>query len=163
MYRIQKQVADTEYRLAHTNHENRTQEHVTDMEQRQIAHTNPENRAQEHNADTAWRQIACRNPENRAQEQVANKALRHNACKNPENRALDQVANTAQRRLAREQPGVLENEALWWHEIMYQKAMKFDLSSGTYLLFGRGVQSTTVGSIFNSRVLLLTPTATCSH
>ncbi len=30
----------------------------------------------------------------------------------PENRAQEQVANTAQRRLAGEQPGVLENEAL---------------------------------------------------
>jgi hypothetical protein len=103
------------------------------QEQVGIARTNPEDRAQEQVADTARRQIACMNPENRAQEQLANMAQRQNACTNSEDRAQEQIANTAQRRLAREQPDVLENEALQQQEITYQMAMKFDVSSGTYL------------------------------
>jgi hypothetical protein len=103
------------------------------QEQVGIACTNPEDRAQEQVADTAQRQIACTNPENRAQEQVANTARRKNARTNLENRAQEQVTNTAQRNLTREQPGVLENEALQQWKIMYQMAIKFDVSSGTYL------------------------------
>ncbi len=103
------------------------------MEQREIACTYPENRAQEH----AWRHIACTNLENRAQEQVANTAERKNSHMNLENRAQGKVANTAQRRLAREWPGVLENEALWQWEITCQMVMKFDVSSGTFLYHQR--------------------------
>jgi hypothetical protein len=103
------------------------------QEQVGITHTNPEDRAQEQVIDTTQRQIPCTNLENRAQEQVANTARRQNACTNPENRAQEQVTITARRRLAREWPGVLENEALQWWEITYQMATKHDVSSGTYL------------------------------
>ncbi len=135
MYWIQEQVANTEQtQIVCTNRENRTQEQVADTERRQIACTHPENRAQEQVADTAWRQIACTNPENRAQQQVTNIAQRRqNAHTNLENKAHEQVANTARRRLTREQPGVLENEALWQQEITYQMAKKFDVSNCTYL------------------------------
>ncbi len=135
-YRIQEQVPNMKQRLfACTNHENRTQEQVANTKQRQTASTNPEDRSQEQVADTAWRQIARLSLGNRAQEQVANTntARRQNACTNLENRAQEQVTNTAQRRLARKRPGVLENEALWWQEIMYQMVTKFYVSSGTYI------------------------------
>jgi hypothetical protein len=50
----------------------------------------------------------------------------------PVYRIQELVGNTAQRILTREQPGVLENEALQKRDI-YDMATKFDISIGTYL------------------------------
>jgi hypothetical protein len=54
----------------------------------------------------------------------------------PVHRTQDQVGNTAQKRLAREQPGVLEKEALQRRE-RYDMGTKFDISSGIYFYHQR--------------------------